>query len=84
MRDRVWHKPIVMDTKAHGKRTVYVRHIVAPFASAMVDADTAFTVPAFIRIRGKKITGFVTPRDGMAFQQDCEAPWFVAHTQQKD
>lgn len=81
MRDKVWWKPIKMDTKSHGHRTVYVRHIVAPFAGAMLDCDTAFSVPAFIQVRRKKITGFITPRDGMAFQQENDGPWFVAHTQ---
>jgi hypothetical protein len=77
----VW-VPKKMDTEAHGNRTVHVKHWSVPFAGLMVAADTAFTVPAYIRVKGKRVTGFVTPRDGMAFMQDNDGPWFVAHTNQ--
>lgn len=81
MRDQIIWKPIVLDTESYGRRTVYVKHYFVPFAGLMSAADTAFTVPAYIRVRGARITGFVTPRDGMAYQQDHAAPWFVAHTE---
>jgi hypothetical protein len=60
-------------------RTVYVRHLWAPFAGWMAAADTAFTIPAFIRVRGRRIHGYVEASDGLAFQQDHAAPWFVAY-----
>lgn len=78
MNDRVVWKPVAMDTQEHGRRTVYIRHVAVPFVGLLVDADTAFTVPAFIRCKGRRIRGFVTPRDGMAFQQEHGAAWFVA------
>lgn len=84
MRDRVIWKPIKMATEKFGERTVYVKHWAVPFAGLIAAADTAFTVPAYIRYKGKKLTGFVTPRDGMAFQQENEGPWFVVHTSQME
>jgi hypothetical protein len=80
MRDRIVWKPTKLDTEKHGNRTVYVKHYFVPFVGLMSAADTAFTVPAYIRVQGRKITGFITPRDGMAFMQEHETPWFVAHT----
>jgi hypothetical protein len=79
MRDPVGWLPKELDTESYGHRTVYIRHLWAPFAGWMVDANSAFTIPAFVRIKGRRVRGFVTPRDGMAFQQDHAAPWFVAY-----
>lgn len=82
MNDQIIWKPVMMDTEAHGRRTVYVKHYFVPFVGLMSAADTAFTVPAFIRVAGKRIRGFITPRDGMAFMQENDGPWFVAFTDQ--
>jgi hypothetical protein len=80
MRDRIVWQPVTMDTEHHGRRTVYVKHYAVPFVGLMAAADTAFSVPAYVRIKGMRLTGFVTPRDGMAYQQDHEPTWFVMHT----
>lgn len=80
MRDRTYWKPVKMDTEKHGRRTVYVKHYSVPFAGLMAAADSAFSIPAYIRVNGQKVTGFVTPRDGMAYQQEHEPSWFVAHS----
>lgn len=83
MRDPISWRGRHMDTEAHGRRTVYVRCVWAPSVGWMVDADTAFTVPAFIRVKGKRVRGFITPRDGMAFMQEHETPWFVAFRKER-
>jgi hypothetical protein len=83
MRDQIAWLPCAMATEKFGKRTVYVKHYIAPFVGAMVAADTAFTVPAFIRIRGKHIRGFITPADGMAYMQEHGASHFVAFTNEE-
>ncbi len=80
MRDKIVWKPCSMATEKYGHRTVYVKHWAVPFYGLMAASDTAFTIPAFIRLGGKRITGFITPRDGMAYQQDHDGPWFVAHS----
>ena len=82
MRDIVRWLPTKMSTEAHGERTVYIKHWLVPFAGPMAAADTWFSVPAYIRVRGKRITGFVMPRDGMAYCQEHESSIFVAHTKQ--
>lgn len=82
MNDRIVWLPKPMLTEAYGTRTVYVKHDFVPFYGLMAAADTAFTVPAYIRVAGKRIRGFITPRDGMAFQQENDGPWFVAFTNQ--
>lgn len=69
MRDYIVWIKCVMDTEAHGKRAVYIKHAAVPFAGLIALPDTAFTIPAFIRVKGKRVQGFVTPR---------EASWFVA------
>ena len=84
MRDKIVWLPKPMDTEKFGKRTVYVKHYAVPFYGVMAAADTAFTVPAYVRIKGKRITGFITPRDGMAYQQEHDAPWFVMHSSQEE
>lgn len=84
MRDRVVWKSAKMDTEKFGKRTVYVKNWFVPFVGLMAAADTAFTVPAYIRYKGKKLTGFITPRDGMAFGQEHDSLWFVVHTGQME
>lgn len=82
MRDIVYWKPIKnMMTESHGQRTVYVRHLIVPFAGIMADADSAFTIPAFIRVNGKRVKGFITPKDGMAYMQEHGASVFVAFKQ---
>ena len=78
MRDLVVWKGTKMDCESFPHRTVYVKHFHVPFVGLMSAPDTAFTIPAFIRVKGKKVRGFVTPRDGMAYQQEREASWFVA------
>jgi hypothetical protein len=82
MRDEIVWKPVVMDTEKHGRRTVYVKHCRIQCGLLIPAADTAFSIPARIRVKGKRIAGFVTPRDGMAYQQEHEPSWFVAYTEQ--
>lgn len=84
MRDKIAWLPKKMDCEAFSRRTVYVKHYIVPFCGAMAAADTAFTIPAFIRIKGKHIRGFITPRDGMAYQQEHEAAWFVAFNKEME
>lgn len=78
MRDRVVWLPNKLDTEQHGRRTVYIRYLSVPFAGLLVDADTAFTIPAYITVKGRRIKGFITPKDGMAYQQEHGESHFVA------
>lgn len=32
--------------------------------------DTAFSVPAYVQVSGKTVSGFIAPADGLAFMQD--------------
>lgn len=81
MRDRVYWLPrdVPCACPALGKRKVYVAHHHAPFVGFMAAADTAFSIPAYVRYKGKRLTGFVTPRDGMAFQQEHDSLEFRLH-----
>lgn len=78
MRDKIVWEATIMDTESHGRRTVYVKHYAVPFVGLMAAPDTAFTIPAYIVVKRKRVRGFVTPRDGMAFQQEHDAAHFVA------
>lgn len=71
MRDKVTYKKCPDHLCKDGvRRTVYVRGFSAPFAGWIADADTAFSVPAYVTVKGRRVAGYVTPSDGMAFQQD--------------
>jgi hypothetical protein len=67
-REHHW-KPEQMHVSAvNATRTVYVKRCNYDGSYA---ADTFFSVPAFIRIKGKRITGYATGRDdapGMEFR----------------
>ena len=57
-------KPFPNHACEDGKaRTVYVRGEVAPFVGWMATPDTYFSCAAYVRVRGKRVRGFVTPRD---------------------
>lgn len=59
-REHQW-KPEPMHIEAvNATRTVYVKRYNYDGSMA---ADTAFSVPAFIRVKGKRLTGYVTGRD---------------------
>jgi hypothetical protein len=77
MRDHVVWKPYKMATQDFGIRTVYVRHIWVPFIGDMIDPDTFFSIPAFVRVKNKRVKGFITPQDGMAYQQEHGPSHFV-------
>lgn len=32
--------------------------------------DTAFSVPAYVQVSGRTVSGFIAPADGLAFQQE--------------
>lgn len=80
MRDRIVWKPVQnMPLEAGGFATVYVKHWAVPFAGLMAAADTAFTVPAYIRRGGKRVQGFVTPADGHAYMQEHGTSHFIEY-----
>lgn len=40
-------------------RTVYIRGEIAPFVGWMATPDTYFSCPAYVRVNGKRVRGFV-------------------------
>jgi hypothetical protein len=40
-------------------RTVYIRGEIAPFVGWMATPDTYFSCPAYVRVKGRRVRGFV-------------------------
>lgn len=77
-REHHW-KPEPMHIEAvNATRTVYVKRYNYDGSPA---ADTAFSVPAFIRVKGKRLTGYVTGRDWHAHPNELE---FRVHNAHRD
>jgi hypothetical protein len=84
MRDRIhWLPRRGIPTEHFETRTVYVAHYHAPFAGFMAAADTAFTIPAKVRIRGRWFHGFIAAHNGMAYIQDHGFSVFYYGNKQK-
>lgn len=58
-------------------RTVYVRGEVAPFVGWLATPDTYFSCPAFVRVKGRRVRGYIGQLSGsdvVTFQPfDAEA-----------
>lgn len=75
-REHQW-KPEPMHVEAvNATRTVYVKRYNYDGSPA---ADTAFSVPAFIRVKGKRLTGYVTGREDDALGRSMEFRIHNAH-----
>lgn len=79
----VWIARKKMKLEKGGEATVYVKHYYCFPVGLIAAADTHFSIPAFVRRKGKRVRGFVTPSDGMAFMQEHAVSHFVEFTNQE-
>lgn len=66
MRDIIRWKPYAGTKCEDGSvRTVYVKGYVAPWVGWMAAYDTVWSCPAFVRVRGKRVQGYLSTEQNM-------------------